>query len=730
MSSISGKKRRRISLAYQVFIMLGLGVFCGIFFGEMMAPLSLIGEAFINLLTMSVLPFIVVSLVSGLGRLTKKEAKKLAVNGGRVLVVLWGIIILIVVLIPFSFPRGRGASFFSTSMLESQESINFVNLFIPNNPFHAMANSIVPAIVFFSIAVGIALIPVKNKQRLITQLDIFNEVLMRITGFVARLAPIGVFAIAGVAAGTLEFSELERLQVYLIAINVFAIWLSLWVLPAIISSFTPIRYSQIFTHAKDALVLAFATRNLLLVLPMLAKAGKKIMEEQDVGSEKSKNAVDVLIPTSFTFPNMGKLLTLCFIPFAAWFAGIPLAADQYPLFLSSGFFSFFGEVVAAIPFLLNLLKLPIDLFHLFISVDVFIAFSGTLLAAMHVLTFTILGIHAMIGSLKIRWKTFIRNLLITVVMLVGGLVGLRLFFSETVGDSYKMDQILSQMQTMDKPTPSVVHRRRTTVSLSIEKPYIDRLEWIKTQDTIRIGYFPKRLPYSFFNTSGELVGLDIELAYSLAGSLDVIPEFVPVDPQRLGEQLDSGYCDIIMSGLVETVDRAQELMFSDTYLYGTLGFLVKDHRVDEFMSIDAIENQKKTVIGVADFPYYIKMLKKYLPDVELELIESSDKLIELLKSGRDTPHAFLLPLEDASALSIIFPTYNPIAPKSAIIRIPFAFAVPYREESLQRSVNVWIELVKSNRMVDDLYDYWILGKGAEIKEPRWSIIRDVLGWVE
>jgi Na+/H+-dicarboxylate symporter/ABC-type amino acid transport substrate-binding protein len=730
MTSLSDKKRKGISLPAQVFIMLGLGVLCGFFFGEMIAPLSIVGEAFINLFTMSVLPYIVVSLISGFGRLTKNDARNLAYNGGRILLILWGIVLLVVIVIPTSFPKGIGASFFSTSMLELPESGSIVELFIPNNPFFAMANSIIPAIVVFSIAVGIALIPVKNKKGLIEHLDIINNALMRITAFVARIAPIGVFALAGVAAGTLDFYELERLQVYLITVNVFAIWITFWVLPALITSLTPIRYTQIFTYSKDALGLAFATRNLLVVLPMLAQASKKLIEDLYGTDEKSLNAVDILIPTSFTFPNMGKLLTLCFIPFAAWFAGTPLTSIQYPKFIFAGFFGFFGEVVAAIPFLLDLLKLPIDLFKIFISVDVFIAFSGTLLAAMHVLTFSILGIHAMTGRLKIRWKVLIRNILITIVMLVVGIIGLRMFFTKTVGDSYRMDIVLAQMQTMTKPMPSVIHKKMPPVPLMFDKSGMDRLEWIQARDTIRVGYFPKHLPYSYFNSNEELVGMDVELAYSLAHSLDVIPEFVPVNPQRISEQLDSGYCDIVMSGLLETLERAQNLLYSDTYLYGTVGFLVKDHRVADFNSEEAIRKLKSPIIGVGNHPYYIRMLKKQLPDAQIELVETSDELVEHLKSGSDIPDAFMLPLEDASAWSIIFPAYDPVVPKPIIVQIPMAYAVPFGEESFQRTVNVWIELKKSNKTIDDLYDYWILGKGAEDKEPRWSIIRDVLGWVE
>ena len=31
--------------------------------------------------------------------------------------------------------------------------------------------------------------------------------------------------------------------------------------------------------------------------------------------------------------------------------------------------------------------------------------------------------------------------------------------------------------------------------------------------------------------------------------------------------------------------------------------------------------------------------------------------------------------------------------------------------------------------VDELYQHWILGGGAQPRQPRWSLIRDVLGWV-
>jgi Na+/H+-dicarboxylate symporter len=78
----SARPRWRPSLATQVLIGLALGAATGVFFGELAAPLGIIGQVFIGLLQMTVLPYIVVSLSAGLGRLSYAEAKTLALRGG------------------------------------------------------------------------------------------------------------------------------------------------------------------------------------------------------------------------------------------------------------------------------------------------------------------------------------------------------------------------------------------------------------------------------------------------------------------------------------------------------------------------------------------------------------------------------------------------------------------------------------------------------------------------
>ena len=57
------------------------------------------------------------------------------------------------------------ASFYSDALIEPAQPLALSELYVPSNPFYAMANSIVPGLVLFSSALGVALIGVPDKRR-------------------------------------------------------------------------------------------------------------------------------------------------------------------------------------------------------------------------------------------------------------------------------------------------------------------------------------------------------------------------------------------------------------------------------------------------------------------------------------------------------------------------------------------------------------------------------------
>ena len=167
------------STTRNILIGLALGVATGLFFGEKAGVLQLVAEGYLRLLQMTVLPYVMVSLIEGIGSLDGARARHLFVRVGTLSLVLWALALGAVMLMPLVFPEIESASFFSTTLVENRPPLDFVALYIPSNPFHSLANNIVPAVVLFSIFLGVALIGIERKQALLENLVLVERALKR-----------------------------------------------------------------------------------------------------------------------------------------------------------------------------------------------------------------------------------------------------------------------------------------------------------------------------------------------------------------------------------------------------------------------------------------------------------------------------------------------------------------------------------------------------------------------
>ena len=75
---------------------------------------------------------------------------------------------------------------------------------------------------------------------------------------------------------------------------------------------------------------------------------------------------------------------------------------------------------------------------------------------------------------------------------------------------------------------------------------------------------------------------------------------------------------------------------------------------------------------------------------------------------------------------MLYPAYTVAIPQPDILALPLAYGIARGERDLADFVNTWINLKKKDQTIQALYDYWILGRSAKAREPRWSVIRNVL----
>ncbi|HSC28788.1 MAG TPA: transporter substrate-binding domain-containing protein, partial [Vicinamibacterales bacterium] len=254
-----------------------------------------------------------------------------------------------------------------------------------------------------------------------------------------------------------------------------------------------------------------------------------------------------------------------------------------------------------------------------------------------------------------------------------------------------------------------------------------RLDAIRRRGALRVGYLPNSLPFAFFNQRDDLVGFDVELAHRLAGELQVGLEFVPVDRQVLDAQLAAGVCDLVMSGVAVTTDAASRTLFSSSYLDETVGLLVRDADRARFATWDAVRAAGAIRLSIPNVPYYIARLRELAPDAALQPFTDLEAELQASPPPFD---ALALPAERGSAWTLIYPQYSVVVPGPGTIRVPLAYPLARRDEEFASFINTWIELKRKDGTIDALYQYWILGRNAEPPKPRWSIMRNVLYWVD
>ncbi len=713
---------RKLSSFQKVILGLILGVLTGLFIGEPAGKLEIAGNTYVRLLQMTVLPYLLASIVGGLGRLKASTAARIGARAASLVLFLWMTTMLTNGLLPLAYPEWEAASFFSSSLVETRQSIDFLTLYIPSNVFSALANTIVPAVVVFSLLLGVGLIQVENKDTLLLILGNLSDALMKMASFVAKLAPYGIFAISASAAGTLQPEDLGRLQIFLWAYLVLWLLLAFVAMPLFVSWGTPFHYRDMRKLAGEAMVTAFATGTVLVVLPMIAERCKELIASKGMDSEDSDSVVAVMVPTAYSFPSVGTLMGLGFILFSGWYLGSPLSLGQYPSYLIMGTMSAFGSMAVAIPFMLDLFNLPADQFQLYLLGSVVTARFATGMAALHGFVICLLVTSAVLNRLK--WRGLIEALGVHLAIAAAALWGLGLLMGWLVKYDYTGAKTFETMRLMNQPTQVMVNDLEP---LSPAQQSRSRLEVITERGTLRVGYGADELPYAYRNDKAEVVGFDMEIMHALARDLDVKLVIHRIDARESAAMLKDGRIDIKVGGVIVTPDRSTVSAFTLPYTQHTMGFLVLDRDREKYKEIADVIAMPDLHLAMENVPYYREPIAAAVPHAT---VTDVDNPRAFLRGQMPDVDALIYPAEVGAAWTLLYPQYSIVVPSGSSSRVPIAFGLPLNQPDYLNFMNTWLVLKEKNGFRDKVYNYWILGQNPDAIQPRWSVLKDVLGWVE
>lgn len=250
---------------------------------------NLVGTLFIDLLKMVMIPLVFCAIVTGIANLRQHSQINLV---WKTTLLFFATTTIIAVVIGISasqiFKPGEGLhlAMFADAMqqFESRQMTlpEFFTQFLHGifmNPFKALADGNILAIVAYALLLGIALVMASDRYPQL--LGLFEEGMrlsMQMIGWIMRLAPFGIGALLFKLVATQDLSLFTTLAKFMLVVTGTTLLHGLVVLPALLFLITRKRPWWFLRNAKEALITAFATSSSNATMPVTMRCATQNMQ--------------------------------------------------------------------------------------------------------------------------------------------------------------------------------------------------------------------------------------------------------------------------------------------------------------------------------------------------------------------------------------------------------------------------------------------------------------------
>src|SRR5574344_37267 len=292
-----------MKLHMQILIALGLGIkrnwhiFFGLIAGVivgillhthesliLMKILTFIGQVFIRLIQMVVIPLVISAIIIGITSIG--DSKQLGKFGTK-MILYYGIITVMAVTIgtvlALAFKPGLGAAHYinSGAAVEIQNKVaatidsqrgNILNIFInfiPKNPLESLAKGDMISIIVFALIFAIALAKVGEINRpVVSFFESIFAATMKVTDWIMYFAAPGVFALTATAVSSFGIDIFRSISSYLLVLIIgFGIQLFV-VYPVFLKIFSKVPVTMLYAAIAEAMMVAFGTASSSATLPL------------------------------------------------------------------------------------------------------------------------------------------------------------------------------------------------------------------------------------------------------------------------------------------------------------------------------------------------------------------------------------------------------------------------------------------------------------------------------
>lgn len=381
-------EKKKLSLTSKIFIGLIAGVICGVIF-NLFVPASyvrdtiiidgicyVIGNGFIKLMKMLVVPLVFCSLVCGASAIG--DTKTLGKVGGKTIafyLATTAIAVTVAISVAALIKPGIGLNMNlieaeNVTVAEKTSAVDTLLDIIPDNPFSSLANGNMLQVIVFALIVGILLAKMGERAELVANFfSQFNDLMMEMTNLVMSFAPIGVFFMLTRTFANLGFDAFIPLLKYMgsvvlgLGVQCFVVYM---ILLFVFTRLNPFKFIKKFF---PVMAFAFSTSTSNATIPLNIET-----LEEKIGV--SRKVSSFTIPLGATINMDGtSIMQGVAVVFAAQAYGINLGISGYLTVIATATLASIGTAgipsvgLVTLTMVLSAVGLPVEAITLIMGID-------------------------------------------------------------------------------------------------------------------------------------------------------------------------------------------------------------------------------------------------------------------------------------------------------------------------------------------------------------------------
>ncbi|MDE1547649.1 dicarboxylate/amino acid:cation symporter [Jeotgalibaca caeni] len=379
---------KRMNLLTQIVIATILGVLVGIFLGESVGFLSIIGTIFLRLIQMSIVLLVMGQIIEAVGELNPRTLGSVGVKTFVIFFVSSVSAAALGVVMGLLFRPGTGidSTAISPEGVDIAEGVggsigDTILSFFPSNVMQALSEGNIVHVIVFSVLFGLAMSYVRTDSGDNTVLDFvkrFNVIILRLIGMIMVIAPIGIFALIASTISNMGVQVVLPLLKYL---GVYAlatlIYLVLWFVGSAV--YTRVSVFQLTKNMTQMAIMALVTTSSAVTLPTALKDAKEKLGIHD-------RIAKLVLPLGMTLNSNGSAMHMAItIVTIAQIYGVQYGTGDYVYIAFLAALASLANAVVPGAGLVSLaivvpqMNLPIESIALFAGVEWFVGMLRTVL---------------------------------------------------------------------------------------------------------------------------------------------------------------------------------------------------------------------------------------------------------------------------------------------------------------------------------------------------------------